>query len=172
MEIDKIFGLPAHPLFVHFAVVLVPLAAIAVIAAVVRPGWQKALRPIAVALVACSFIAVLLAAGSGEKFENRTDTTRPDALELHKDLGSATRLIVFVMLLLVIAWAVISRRHTKLTSETTDKAALSRSKQLNIASSALLVIFAVLSTVWAARTGHSGAEAVWYDTGQLTPVEK
>ena len=31
MEIDTLFGLPAHPLFVHTAVVLLPIAAIGLI---------------------------------------------------------------------------------------------------------------------------------------------
>ena len=39
MEIDKLFGLPAHPLLVHVPVVLVPLAALMAIAFAIRPAW-------------------------------------------------------------------------------------------------------------------------------------
>ncbi|GAA4243047.1 DUF2231 domain-containing protein [Dactylosporangium darangshiense] len=37
--LDKINGLPVHPLVVHAAVALLPLAAIGVIAIAVRPAW-------------------------------------------------------------------------------------------------------------------------------------
>jgi hypothetical protein len=37
---SSVFGLPAHPLVVHMAVVLVPLAALSLIAV----GWNKAWR--------------------------------------------------------------------------------------------------------------------------------
>ncbi len=40
LELSKLFGLPAHPLLVHAAVVLVPLAAMALIAV----GWKDAWR--------------------------------------------------------------------------------------------------------------------------------
>ncbi|MCB9482719.1 MAG: hypothetical protein H6675_01805 [Dehalococcoidia bacterium] len=41
MEISSIAGLPAHPLVVHGAVVLVPLAAVALIAIGWRKDWRK-----------------------------------------------------------------------------------------------------------------------------------
>ena len=36
-----IFGLPAHPLLVHLAVVLVPVTAVAVVVATLRPAWRR-----------------------------------------------------------------------------------------------------------------------------------
>ena len=47
MELEKLFGLPAHPLLVHIPVVLVPLAAIIAIIREARP-----LRELAAALSA------------------------------------------------------------------------------------------------------------------------
>jgi hypothetical protein len=54
MEIDELFGLPAHPLLVHAAVVLLPLAATA---------------------------AIGLAQGPGDALEERVDETRLRAAE-------------------------------------------------------------------------------------------
>ena len=56
MDLESLFGLPAHPLVVHGAVVLLPLAAAGtiVIAAVPRPK-----------LMATVLIAVALATGIG-----------------------------------------------------------------------------------------------------------
>jgi len=49
----KVFGVPAHPLLVHAAVVLVPLAAIALIATGWREAWRRAYYlPIALMAVA------------------------------------------------------------------------------------------------------------------------
>jgi hypothetical protein len=39
---DNAFGLPAHPLVVHAAVVLVPLAALAFVATGWRAAWRQA----------------------------------------------------------------------------------------------------------------------------------
>ena len=39
-EIDKLFGIPAHPLIVHIPVVLVPLAAVGAVLALVVPRWR------------------------------------------------------------------------------------------------------------------------------------
>jgi hypothetical protein len=39
---DKVYGLPAHPLLVHAAVVLVPLAAVALVTTGWRETWRRA----------------------------------------------------------------------------------------------------------------------------------
>ncbi len=41
MEINSLFGLPAHPLVVHAAVVLLPLAAIATILTAAIPASRR-----------------------------------------------------------------------------------------------------------------------------------
>jgi hypothetical protein len=66
LELDKMFGLPAHPLLVHAAVVLVPVAALGWIAI----GWKEAWRriyylPLALMAIAGS-AAAFLAKESGE----------------------------------------------------------------------------------------------------------
>lgn len=40
-ELFTVFGLPAHPLVVHAVVVLLPLAAVAAIAAALVPRWRQ-----------------------------------------------------------------------------------------------------------------------------------
>lgn len=169
MEIDKIFGLPAHPLFVHFAVVLVPLAALAVAVAVARPAWQRALRPVVVFFSVSAFIAIAFAFGSGQKFDKRTDTLVPDTLQHHKDLAEITRPLVFVFMVLAIVWAVLGRRHEAAARRSEGETNGARSKQLVIASSVAVVLFGLLSTIWTVRTGHEGSKAVWKQTAELEP---
>ena len=54
MELENLFGLPAHPLVVHAAVVLLPLAAIGTIVVAVLPRARRHYAPVvfAVALLA------------------------------------------------------------------------------------------------------------------------
>jgi len=75
-------GLPAHPLFVHVPVVLIPVTLVAAVALVVRPDW---LRRYGIALSLASVIAmssVFLTMQAGGALES--------ALHLH---GEAARLI-------------------------------------------------------------------------------
>lgn len=59
LSFPKIFGLPAHPLLVHAAVVLVPLAALALVAV----GWKEAWRRVYYLPV-----ALIAMAGAGSAF--------------------------------------------------------------------------------------------------------
>lgn len=39
MELENLFGLPAHPLLVHLPVVMVPIAATMALLMTIRPAW-------------------------------------------------------------------------------------------------------------------------------------
>jgi len=70
LEISTLAGLPAHALLVHAAVVLVPLAAIALAAMCWRPAWRKAYSlPVALLAVAGA-VAAYLARLSGEPIQD------------------------------------------------------------------------------------------------------
>src|SRR6201992_2447006 len=63
-------GLPAHPLFVHVPVVLIPVTLVAAIALVVRPDWM---RRYGIALSLASVVAmssVFLTMQAGGALEN------------------------------------------------------------------------------------------------------
>ena len=57
MEIEELFGLPAHPLVVHAVVVLLPLAAITAIACAVMPRARRHYAPAALALALAATLA-------------------------------------------------------------------------------------------------------------------
>ena len=66
MEIDRLMGLPAHALIVHAAVVLVPLAMLALVVTGWRAPWRQVYAlPVALLAAGGAFFAIL-AAGSGE----------------------------------------------------------------------------------------------------------
>lgn len=62
-------GLPAHPLVVHLPVVLVPLAALAVLALALRPRLLRTFGVVVTVLAGVGFAGALLATNSGEALE-------------------------------------------------------------------------------------------------------
>jgi hypothetical protein len=165
---DSIMGLPAHPLIVHGAVVLVPLAALAGLLAV---GWSAVRDKAAlVALVITSIAGVfVVAAGeSGEKLEERVPET--PLVETHAEMGETLLPIVAglwlgLAIIVVLAWY---------TARNRDAAGRTVIRLAGVVAMVVVVFAAIGSTVQVGRIGHSGAKAVWNDVGagQGTPSEK
>ena len=152
---DKIFGIPAHPLFVHAPLVLAPLLALWGIGMLVRPTWRRnAWWLFGATLVV--FIATVLATQSGEELNNRLREGIGDITDKHADLGEATRLILFIQTLLTLAFAIVGSRVSK--AATVASSGLRRAVTVLIAATA---VFGVLSTIWMIRTGHEGSRIVW-----------
>ena len=147
MEIDTLFGLPAHPLFVHLPIVLIPLLTIWAIVLAVKPELrERQAKPLAAAVVLVA-IATVFAAGAGEQLEKRVG--EDSLVEKHAELGEQTRLIVLIFAAAAIALAV----------------AVHRNMQRFLAGLAVTVaILGLVSTVWVTRTGHAGAKSVWSET--------
>jgi hypothetical protein len=156
---ESISGLPAHPLFVHAPVVLVPLLALWLIAITVRPAWRaKSALPILGATVVCT-IATLMAVGSGEKFVEAVPELK-GFVERHEELGEQTRNILFLLLVLVIVFYVIARRQRVGGAE-------SVAAGLAHGVPAVCAVVAMAAAIWMMRTGHEGAKAVW--SGVIPP---
>ena len=85
MEIGRIFGLPAHPLFVHAVVVLVPLCAIGVVLCAFWPAARRRLSLTVLLLSVFSAAMVPIVQASGEWFEDQVG--RSALLERHTQLG-------------------------------------------------------------------------------------
>ena len=106
MSIDNLFGLPAHPLVVHAAVVLLPIAAIATVVVAAVPRWRRpyALLAFGVSLAAAG--AIWLAQESGESLEERVTETA--LVERHTEL--AEQVLPWAIAVVVVAGAVVARR--------------------------------------------------------------
>lgn len=145
-----IFDLPAHPLFVHFPVVLIPLTAAAAVVLAARPGWRpRYTTPLAIA----AFIAAastVLASRSGDELNAELKDRIGDLAEKHQDLGETTVILTIVFFVAVAAVAVADRRIT------------GRANLMRVAM-VLTAVIAVAATVWTIRTGHEGARIVWED---------
>lgn len=156
MELESLFGLPAHPLVVHAAVVLLPLAALATIVVALVPRARRHYAPIAFALAVLATISVGLAQGSGEELEEKVDRT--ELLRDHTRSGESV--LPWAVLTTVAAGAVMIvgpvRRRVNLPSERLINSIL-----------AVVVLVATVGATWSViDVGHSGAKAAWDDVSE------
>ena len=158
---DTILGLPVHPLAVHVPVVLLPLAALAILALVVVPRWRRPLAWPTLGLLLVGAVGAFVAKESGEALADRLGG--PGA---HEDWGSRLFLAAIALLLVGGLWLVLVRRGQGVRSAGGQGAAgpprspgSGLHTVLGVLASAVSVAVIGLSVV----TGHSGAEAAWKD---------
>ncbi len=155
MEIEELFGLPAHPLVVHAAVVLLPLAAITTLVCAAVPRARRQFAPVALGLALVATLAVGLAQGSGEALEEQVDET--ELVEAHT--GQGERVLPWAIAVTVVAAAVaaipvLARRRPSLPARTVTAAVV------------VVSLVAGAGATWTIiDVGHSGAKATWDDVG-------
>lgn len=101
-------GLPLHPLLVHAVVVLVPLTALAAIAAAVAPQVRTRYGSLFVGLATVSLISIPLATNAGEALQQRIPST--PAIEKHAEMGDQLLPLMALLWLTLIAAALLHRR--------------------------------------------------------------
>ncbi len=150
-------GLPAHPLLVHFVVVLAPLTAILAILCALWPAARRRFVWLVAALAGVTAVLTPITAEAGEWLEHKV--TESAALETHEHLGKT--MIYFAAALLAAAIALVVA-HLR----------AQRGKPLSGALSAVVAVFVVAASLATAvqvfRIGHSGAEATWGDALSTT----
>jgi hypothetical protein len=176
LQIDDLFGLPAHPLLLHLPVVLIPLLTIATVALMVKPAWRKryGIAWAGFALVALAATVLTVGAGQAWKSEREGDLPNismestensagdlpqgmPEAggggdsdLDHHEELGEQLRIIMFAFSGLIIALVIFDFLRG---------GGLHRA--LGLTARVLIALIALLAFVWTFRTGHEGAELAW-----------
>lgn len=177
--VDEFFGLPAHALLVHGAVVLLPLCAIGVILIAFIGSWR---RKYGWLVLFGLFLATLFAYFAKESGENLAEVVgRP---ERHANLGTWLPIVAAVLFLLTLIWLPLARSGDRPTSKktATSTASPDATQVLSPASSTprgpsgfarfmalLSVIAAVTALIWTIMVGHSGATAVWGSVLEPTP---
>jgi len=145
-------GLPAHPMLVHFIVVLAPLTAVLAILCAVWPAARQRLVWLVLALAVVTTGLTPLASEAGEWLEHHIE--KSDLVEKHAEMGDT--MLYFALALLVAAILLV------ITHVRTD-----RGRPLSTALAGLIAAFVVVAgvatTVQVVRIGHSGAESVWND---------
>lgn len=154
MEFPSIFGLPAHPLIVHATVVLVPLAALLVLAHAFVPAARARLGIVTPVVALVAVVLVPLSTSSGEQLESQVGHN--PLIEQHSELADG--LLPWVIGLLVVA--VLLWLRDRYQDRDVRGGAVLRSSALV----AVLAVVAVAGTTQqVVRIGHSGAKAAWKD---------
>jgi uncharacterized membrane protein len=151
--VDTVFGLPVHPLVVHGAVVLIPLAALLVLAIAVVPSWRGGVVAwFTVGVTAAATALVPVATLSGEALAERVGEP-----ERHAALGQAMIYFMLPLLLLVVALVLLAARDRR------RAAGLPRPRQsaLTLVVAVAAALAAGAAVVQVAFVGHSGATATW-----------
>ncbi|GAA4630722.1 hypothetical protein GCM10023196_057220 [Actinoallomurus vinaceus] len=184
-ELSTAFGLPAHALFLHVPVVLVPILAGVVIALAVRPVWRVRYGLAAGVFAIVTMAATVLTAGAGEKLRDERmarmkqfgggaarapqggGARAPQGgggegslLDRHAELGSQLRLLVALLTLLLVVLVILARYQAA-----TSEGLLAR-PVIVTAVAAVTVVVAIVSAIWVVRTGHLGAEMTWHVGGE------
>ena len=153
-------GLPAHVLLVHVVVVLIPLTALALLAAAL---WPKAARRLGILLPALAFVALVsvpLTSHAGEWLERHVDSD--PLVRKHTELGDGLLpWALGLFLLAALVWWAARRSSGRWTA-----------LPVRAVVGVLSVVVAVGAVVDVYRIGDSGAKAAWHDSFSKTATKE
>ncbi len=144
---DSIAGLPLHPLVVHFAVVLLPLAALGLVVVVAVPKWADRFGWLTLAGLAVGTGAAFVAKESGEALAARVGD--PGS---HASWGDVLPWLSIGLLVAAGLWFLLHRSNRR--------AGGPRSPGTTLAG-VLAALLALVVTGVTVVVGHTGAQAAW-----------
>ncbi|MER5525643.1 DUF2231 domain-containing protein [Streptomyces sp. NPDC002677] len=157
-------GLPAHVLLVHIVVVLVPLTALALVAAALWPRAARRLGVLLPALALVALVSVPLATQAGEWLERHV--TEDSLVRRHTELGDG--LLPWALGLFVLASVVWWATRRTGEEQTPGQGSRWSTLPVRIAVGVLSVAVGVGAVVDVYRIGDSGAKAAWHDAYDKT----
>jgi hypothetical protein len=159
MRIAKLFGLPAHPLFVHIPVVLIPMVAIGAIA-MAFSGWiRDRIGWLVLGFAVIAGISTQFAVDSGQALRHSVPNSA--ALRQHVNIASSIRPLILLLFLVAVAIMALDRR-TRGRWPFADRGPgrpIGTTAQVGLA--ALTVVVALGTNVRLFQIGDSGAKATW-----------
>ena len=105
---DTIAGLPVHPLVVHGAVVLLPLAALGVLALVLVRRWRGVFGWLTLAGLAAGAGAAIVAEESGEALAARVGMPAE-----HAEWGERLPPVAVALFIVTLVWFLVARRAAR-----------------------------------------------------------
>ncbi|SDL68675.1 DUF2231 domain-containing protein [Nonomuraea jiangxiensis] len=156
---DEILGLPAHPLIIHFAVVLTPLLVVTAAAHALLPRRRPYVAWAVVLLSLAAPATVFAAKESGEELKEArfasADGTLGTRIATHESF--ATPLLLSVLGLAVAALLLVYATHPSRDSVGRDRFG----RPVTMLLSGVTVVLAAVAAYYVFRAGDSGARAVW-----------
>lgn len=148
---DTLAGLPIHPLVVHLAVVLLPLAAMGLLAILAVRGWRERFGLLVLVGLAVGTGAAFVAKESGEALAERVGEPAD-----HARWGDVLPVVAVGLFVVAVVWYFVQRRA--------DKAVPPRRSIFGLVSGLVSALAALATIALTVLVGHSGAVAVWADT--------
>jgi len=154
--VDTFNGLPLHPLVVHAAVIVTPVAALLALA-LVRPSWRERLRWPATGAVAVAWGLVWLARASGKALESVNDAyfkaNKAAAASLNLHIGFADKLnyVLFTLLVVLVLFAWLTPKLAR---------------PAGTVGAVVIAVLALMVVGLVAQTGEQGARTLWNPDGK------
>ena len=166
---DRLFGLPAHPLIVHIPVAMLPLAMLGVVIMLIRRAWYERYKWAVLAVGAIGTFGAILAASSGEGLEKQIALKEGQAAARaahdHAEAGDLARtlaIVFFVVLALYVLLPWFLERRAASRAAAAEGGAVEPS-WLRPALMIAVAITGIASMVSIIDAGHSGAAKAWED---------
>ncbi len=162
MSLTVVNGLPAHVLFVHFVIVLVPLSALALVVGAIWPSAARRMGVVLPLMALVTLASVPLATHAGEWLEEHVGSTA--LVRRHAELGDG--LLPWAVGLFLLATAVwwTTRRSAAAQAAPGGRTRSTSSRSavvVRVAAAVLSVGVAAGAVVDVYRIGDSGAKAAW-----------
>lgn len=154
--VDTFNGLPLHPLVVHAAVIVTPVAALAALA-LVRPSWRQRLRWPAAIAVAVAWGLVWVARASGKALEtvNREFFAENKAagasLDRHIAFADKLNYVLFTLLVVTVLFAWLLPKLAR---------------PAGAVGAVVIAVLALMVIGLVAQTGEQGARTLWNPDGK------
>jgi hypothetical protein len=154
---DRVLGIPAHPLYIHAAVVLVPLLVVAAVLYAVWPGSRRHIRWPLIVFALSAPGATYFAKESGESFSANQAFQSPEMKKvIAEHAGYADTLFLLVLGLAVVALALAF-----VVPVNGGKARINAPAAAHWALAGLAIVLSAASMYYVFQTGDTGAKMVW-----------
>jgi hypothetical protein len=165
-------GLPAHPLFIHVPVVLIPLSVLGALACVARPAWfdRYGILLCLGSIVGMSSIFLAMQAGAALEGALNLQGATADLIQRHSHAAHILAIVftafTAILILNFAARRISGGRPTGL--ELADRLLGPRGNVLALRF--VLVVLALVSAYMVYKVGDLGAKAVWLGRLSHQPV--
>lgn len=162
---DEVLDLPAHPLLVHAAVVLVPALILVAVGYILLPVFRRRAEPVLLVLAVAAPLAVAIARESGEAFRRRLASRDALMLELaqridaHASFGQT--MLVFTLMLGAASLGSIWVHRAGGAAGGADAPPRRLRALAGLVLALMVSVLAGTAGWYAFQAGHTGSTMVW-----------